>query len=236
MAALDHLVVAARTLAEGVAWCEQTLGITPGPGGKHPLMGTHNRLFAIGSAGCPRAYGELIAIDPEARSRRTRWFDLDDAVLQAAIAHGPRLVHWVARTAGLDAAVAALAVQGIDAGRVLQASRTTPQGELRWRIAVRDDGARLFGGALPLPIEWGPIHPADALPDSGVTLAWLRVAAPDPRALRRALHALGQAGEAAFDAMLEVASSGPALTARLHTPRGTVTLSSPRRSDSPWHR
>jgi hypothetical protein len=30
---LDHLVVAARTLDEGVAWCEATLGVTPGPGG-----------------------------------------------------------------------------------------------------------------------------------------------------------------------------------------------------------
>ena len=47
--AVDHLVVAARTLDEGVAWCEATLGITPTAGGQHPLMGTHNRVFAIGS-------------------------------------------------------------------------------------------------------------------------------------------------------------------------------------------
>ena len=44
-AQIDHLVIAANTLEEGVAWCERTLGITPGPGGEHPLMGTHNRFF-----------------------------------------------------------------------------------------------------------------------------------------------------------------------------------------------
>ena len=54
---LDHLVVAARSLDEGAAWCEATLGIVPGPGGKHPLMGTHNRLFPIASDRHPRAKG-----------------------------------------------------------------------------------------------------------------------------------------------------------------------------------
>ena len=53
--ALDHLVVAARSLDEGVRWCAATLGVTPGPGGKHPLMGTHNRLFGIAGDLFPRA-------------------------------------------------------------------------------------------------------------------------------------------------------------------------------------
>ncbi len=217
---LDHLVLAARTLDEGVAWCERTLGITPGPGGKHALMATHNRVFAIGSTALPRTYFEIIAIDPEAPPPgRTRWFDLDDATLQAALARGPRLVHWVARTAALDAAVAALARQGVDAGRVLQASRATPRGELRWRIAVRDDGRRLFGGALPMLIEWGAAHPADALPDSGVTLTSLTLGARDPAALQRALQPLGIASPRA---------TNPALRVSLNTPRGAVTLATSR--------
>jgi hypothetical protein len=45
--ALDHLVIMASTLAQGLAWCEATLGVTPGPGGEHPLMGTHNRLMRL---------------------------------------------------------------------------------------------------------------------------------------------------------------------------------------------
>ena len=59
---IDHLVVATASLAEGVQWCEKTLGITPGPGGEHPLMGTHNRLISVASPAFPLAYLEIIAI------------------------------------------------------------------------------------------------------------------------------------------------------------------------------
>ena len=88
-AAVDHLVVAAASLDQGVAWCEATLGITPGPGGKHPLMGTHNRLLKIATEPSRDAYLEIIAIDPAAPPPgRVRWFGLDDAVAAGAIAGG----------------------------------------------------------------------------------------------------------------------------------------------------
>jgi hypothetical protein len=64
--AVDHLIVAAASWTDGVAWCEATLGVTPGPGGKHPLMGTHNRLLKMASDTYPQAYLEIIAIDPDA--------------------------------------------------------------------------------------------------------------------------------------------------------------------------
>ena len=84
-AQVDHLVIAASTLADGAAWCERTLGITPGPGGEHPLMGTHNRLFSIATAQYPNAYLEIIAINKEAACTRKlsdkRWFDLDNETL-----------------------------------------------------------------------------------------------------------------------------------------------------------
>ncbi|HET6828569.1 MAG TPA: VOC family protein, partial [Ramlibacter sp.] len=64
-ARIDHLVVVAQTLEQGVEWCERTLGVTPGPGGKHPLMGTHNRLLRIATVDYPRAYLEIIAPDPD---------------------------------------------------------------------------------------------------------------------------------------------------------------------------
>ncbi|WP_295642193.1 VOC family protein, partial [uncultured Methylibium sp.] len=76
-ARLDHLVIGADTLAQGVAWCEAELGITPGPGGRHALMSTHNRVFTIASDGYTRAYAEIIAIDPDAPPPgRARWFGL----------------------------------------------------------------------------------------------------------------------------------------------------------------
>ena len=62
-ARVDHPVVMAASLDEGVAWCEATLGVTPGPGGEHPLMGTHNRLLRIATVDYPPACLELIAID-----------------------------------------------------------------------------------------------------------------------------------------------------------------------------
>lgn len=209
----DHLVLAARALEEGVDWCERVLGITPAPGGRHALMGTHNRVFSIACDAFPRAYFEIIAIDPEAPDPgRRRWFGLDDPGLQAELVHGPRLVQWVARCDDLDAALAALARQGIDGGRVLALSRPTAQGELRWRIAVPDDGARGLGGALPLLIEWGALHPTEGLPASGVTLASLRLGADGDRA---PLEALGLAS---------LIGSGAALHATLAAPAGAVAL------------
>jgi len=154
---VDHLVVAAATLEEGVRWCEATLGVTPGPGGRHDLMGTHNRLFSVAGEGFANAYFEIIAIDPEAAPPgRARWFGLDRLDLSA----GPRLVHWVARTRSLDAQLAALRELGVDGGRALAAHRDTPAGRLNWRIAVRDDGAPPEGGAVPALIEWGERFPA----------------------------------------------------------------------------
>jgi Glyoxalase-like domain len=208
---LDHLVVAARTQGDGVRWCEATLGVTPGPGGRHPLMSTHNRLFNISSDAFAMAFFEIIAIDPEAPPPgRARWFGLDDLDLS----RGPRLVTFVARTAALAVSLAGLRTHGIDGGRVLAASRDTPSGPLHWQIAVRDDGAALCGGAMPTLIEWGGArHPAASMPASGVALRALVLRGVPRAALDIAAVRFG--GDA-----------GPALEALLDTPRGPITLTS----------
>ena len=215
--ALDHLVLAARTLSQGLDWCEATLGIRPELGGRHALMGTHNRVFAIGSTTFARAYFEIIAIDPDAPPpRHARWFDLDDAALQRTLEAGPRLAHWVARCEGIDANRAAMLAAGVDCGDVRSAERSTPQGLLRWRISVRADGHRPLGGAVPALIEWGETHPADSLPDSGVTLQAMRVAGwpaePAP-ALPVAIDVDRSPGAAP-------------ISVRLRSPRGLVHLES----------
>ncbi len=221
-ACIDHLVVAAASLEQGVAWCEATLGLRPTAGGQHPLMGTHNRIFDISGPGHARVYFEIIAIDPHAPPPgRVRWFDLDDPALQAAVALEPRLVHFVARCDDAALAVQRLAALGIDRGEVLAAERPTPRGLLRWRITVRPDGQRLMHGALPTLIQWGATHPADHLPDSGVRLQRLVAAAP-PReapALLMAYEALGLRHVA-----VEPGRGAP-LQAELSTPLGLVTLS-----------
>ena len=97
---LDHLIIAAATLEQGCDYVASGLGVRPQPGGKHVAMGTHNALLRLG----PRTYLEVIAIDPAGVApARPRWFDLDDVRMRAALAEGPRLVHFVARTDDIEA-------------------------------------------------------------------------------------------------------------------------------------
>ena len=225
---LDHLVVMADTLAQGAAWCEATLGVAAAPGGEHPLFGTHNRLLTIESPAFPLAYLEIIAINPEATDDRQtgaaglkRWFDMDDAALREQVrAHGPRLIHWVARVPDLQEAAARLAMLEIDRGEVLRASRMTPAGLLEWQITVRPYGRRLFDGCLPTLIEWGAVHPAAGMPPSGLALQSLALKHPRAAALSEACAAIG------FAAIAIHSAAQPALEAVLSTPRGTLTLSS----------
>ena len=214
---LDHLVIGAASLDQGVAWARATLGVEPAAGGTHAAMSTHNRLIAIGAPAFPRRYLEIIAIDPQAPPPgRARWFDLDRPEVQARLARGPVLLHWVARCIDVRAACRALADIDIDRGPVLAAQRSSPHGVLRWQISVRADGQRLFDGALPTLIEWGEVHPAESLPESGLRLESLH------------LGGLPAAVRAWLPSGVEHDSSraaGP-LRATFATPLGVVELSS----------
>jgi len=225
-ATLDHLVVLATSLASGVAWAEATLGVTPGPGGEHPLMGTHNRLLRLSNGkGQPgAAYLEIIAINPAAtptlQPPEHRWFDMDDPALRERVAQmGPQLVHWVARVPALAVALQAWQQLGIERGEARAASRNTPAGLLQWQISLRPDGQRLFDGCLPTLIEWGPHHPTATMPDSGLALQSLKLQHPHAAQLQAACHTVG------LDEVL--ISAGPArLSAQLATPCGTLALNS----------
>ena len=223
-AQVDHLVIAASTLQEGAAWCERTLGITPGPGGEHPLMGTHNRHFSLATAQYPRAYFEIIAINKEAACARfhlaKRWFDLDNEALQSDLKqNGPQLIHFVASTPDAATATKSLTDLAIDRGELLSASRMTANGLLSWQITVRPDGQRLMNGTLPTLIEWGDVHPTQHMAASGVTLQSLAASQPDVAQLTAAYSAINLQGVAVVQ--------GPAkLVATLATPRGLVALRS----------
>jgi len=223
---IDHLVVMAATLDEGAAWCKRTLGVSPAMGGEHPLMGTHNRLLNISSPAHPRAYLEIIAINPGATSARVagarRWFDMDDVPLQERVRRrGPQLIHWVASVPDLADRHAALAARGIDRGTVITASRPTSLGLLQWQITVRDDGQRLMDGCLPTLIQWGDRHPCYSLPASGVELQSLRLEHPDAPTLAAACAAAGLATQVAISL-----GATPRIQAVLSTPRFSATLAS----------
>jgi hypothetical protein len=153
----DHLVVAARTLEEGSM---SRLGAPMVPGGKHALMGTHNRLLSLGH----RRFLEVIAIDPGAPAPpRPRWFGLDTPAMKAQLDRGPALIHWVMRTDDIENALR----EYPEAVEILQLER----GEYRWRIGVPRDGRLPCDGACPTLIQWeGGLHPADRLPESGCML------------------------------------------------------------------
>ena len=236
--ALDHLVVACADLADGIAWCERTLGHSPQAGGRHAFMGTHNRILSIASARFPRAYLEVIAIDPDGVApAQPRWFGLDEPALRRVLEDGPRLIHWVARCDDVRAAAAAFAAAGFNPGEVVDAERATPHGLLRWQISVRPDGRRLADGAVPTLIQWGDVHPTSSLPASGCELvgfelpgtaggpldAWLdaAVTGADGRSASENGAGFGSAAPARADD----AAAAP-IVATLRTPRGLVRLES----------
>jgi hypothetical protein len=109
----------------------------------------------------------------------------------------------------------------------VQIKRHSRRGVLQWQITVREDGQRLFDGALPSLIQWGKpdaaeplrLHPRNSLPRSGVTLQSIAVTHPSADKLQAAYEAIGLA-----DIALE---AGPAnITATLHTPQGIIQLQS----------
>jgi len=210
LAMLDHLIVAAVTLADGIEYIAGITGVAPRPGGKHAAMGTHNALLRLGE----QVYLEIIAIDPAAaKPARPRWFDLDNIALQAELVERPRLIHWVARTPDIGRAVARYPV-------ALGAVHPMARGDYRWRITIPDDGKLPGKGVLPSLIQWDvALHPADALPKSGISIAGLAAAHPDPAEIRGVLAALdlGDVLPVTYDREARFA-------AMLRTPRGIVTL------------
>jgi hypothetical protein len=215
---LDHIVVASTRLEEGVEWVAERLGAQPQPGGKHVAMGTHNALLKLG----PRAYLEVIAIDPDATTpTRPRWFSLDESAMQSRLATGSALITWVLRCDSLAAACARVP----DLGEILSMSR----GDFHWKIAVPETGTLPWSGVLPAAIQWEPgadgaeQHPCDRLPESGCELLELKLAHP--------AAVLGTAGILAMFRELRIVGpvdlkSGPVqIEARIRTPKGEVSLS-----------
>jgi len=201
---LDHIAIGCESLEDGCAWVEAALGVRLRPGGQHERFGTHNRLLGLGEG----RYLEVIAIDPEAPHIGPRWFGLD------SFAGAPRLVNWICATGDLDADLAAAPVA---AGRALALER----GDLKWRIAVPEDGSLPLGGGYPTLIEWaaGTHHPSDRLGTCGVRLLEWTVRHPEAEMLRAALAPKLAGAPVTF----EVARA-PAFRARFSTPKGEVLL------------
>jgi hypothetical protein len=171
-------------------------------------MGTHNRLLRLG----PRAYLEVLAIDPAAPPpSRPRWFDLDSAAVRARAMREPFIVTWVVRTDDVEAAVAEVPALG----EALPFSR----GRYRWRLTVPADGTLRFDGILPAVIQWdGEQHPADSLPDSGCELLGVSLTHPLCDEVRPLFARLG------LSAAIHLDPGAPRISARIRAPEAIRLL------------
>jgi len=209
MTELDHITVAAHTLAQGLAYLRSALGVDLPYGGAHPRMATHNHLLRLGDS----LFLELIAIDPSAPAPdRPRWFQLDDPALQAQLALAPRLLTWVVRTHRIAETFLASAAP-------LGAIEPMRRGDLRWLITFPNDGALPQGGMMPSLIQWpdGP-HPASRMPDLGYSLDRFAAVHPDPSSYRRDLASIG--ADRHVDVTAAAPGELPHLVAHLRTPHG----------------
>ena len=163
---LDHLVIAAETLEQGVDYVRSTLGIEIPKGGFHKTMGTCNHLMQLGNS----TYLEVIAINPDAAiPDQPRWFNLDDALMQESLHQQPRLITWVINTADIHHLHQKSA---FSIGTPTELSRDN----LRWQIALAEDGRLLANGLLPYVIQWlSTPHPSATMADLGCRLQSLEI-------------------------------------------------------------
>ena len=203
MPSFDHIAISSNNLEEGVDVVEAALGVKLAGGGEHALMATHNRLLGLGDL-----YLEVIAINPAAPAPNwPRWFDLDN------FQGRPRLTNWVARSENLSADLA-------DCPPGTGVPVDLQRGDYRWTMAVPADGKLPFDGGFPALIQWhGALHPARALPESGLRLTRLEISHPNALALQTALEPL------ITDArVVIVPGAAVAMRASFDTPHGPRVL------------
>lgn len=213
---LDHLVIAARTLEEGVHFVHEKFSVDIPKGGEHHNMATHNHVMQLGND----TFLEVIAVAPELEGNpdyvaRPRWFGLDEPACQASIRDQPRLIAWVVNTDDLESVSSECSYS---LGTVTPVSR----GELNWLFALPSDGRLLAGGALPYVMQWQTqSHPSQKMADLGVKLKSLTIAHLYPDWLAQQLDQLGVSH--LVNVLKAEDSAGCGLTATFDLPSATVS-------------
>jgi hypothetical protein len=180
-AQFDHLVVAIRSLPEGIAEFERLVGVKAVVGGKHPGRGTENALVSLGDG----RYVEIIA--PQAGATLS---PRDESMRQL---DRLRIINWAISVGDVDEAVAALKGAGFATTPPQPGSRVTPSGErLEWTTFALGDPSI---AAAPFFIRWSPAtkHPSTTAA-GGCTMAKLTVQDPSSDRLATALASLGVDG------------------------------------------
>ncbi|MBX7187858.1 MAG: VOC family protein [Vicinamibacteria bacterium] len=208
--ALDHLLIGAPVLEQGIEWLEEKTGVRAMVGGSHPGLGTWNALASLG----PEQYIEIIAPDPAQPTAETFY------VPGLRNFEAPRVTTWAARGKDLADGFLSRLSPGLVCGPTRTGERVRPDGvRLAWRLAFpRQQGHGVFDGALPFLIDWeSPDHHPGRSAPPGLTLQALRFRHPRPPDLQAALAALG------IEAEVAGAAAG-SIEVELETPRGRVHL------------
>jgi hypothetical protein len=178
MIKLDHIVIGARTLEQGVSYVKKSLGSEPYGGGRHLSQGTHNKIMRLGDD----VYLEVIAPDPNS-DVKPKWFSLSDEKLLESLAESPRLIAYVAQTDGLKTL--------LETTKYPLEPRPAQRDTLRWHFGFTADGKLLADGLLPYLIQWESDHPAWTMKDSGCSLVRLQGVHPEVATIQQTLQSLG---------------------------------------------
>ncbi len=179
---IDHIVIGADTLEQGITALYDVLGVTLPKASKHDAMSTHNCVAPVGN----ESFMEILSIDPDApEPGRARWFDMDNPSVQARFQVSPTAYHWVVGTTDLNAV---MANSPIDLGEIV----TFTRGDRSWRLNIPKDGSLSEEGLIPTFIEWSPgAHPSTGMADLGLLLDEVVLTHPAPNQLKERLEALG---------------------------------------------
>ena len=210
---IDHLVVGALSLEQGVEYIRESLGVDMPYGGIHMEMGTHNHLMQIGK----NMFLEIIAINNEInRPKSPRWYGLDDPFIRKQIEIQPTLLTWVVNTSNIH--------------ELMQQATFSPgkaevirRGDLSWYFGLPSDGRLLAGGMLPYVIEWlTDKHPSENMVNLGCNLQGLEIHHPYSLWLQSALQSIDAANLVKINSLPE--NDLPYLKAQIKTPTGIKEL------------
>ncbi len=158
MIQLDHIVIAAQALEDGVVYVEDTLEVKLTHGGRHLKQGTHNKVLRLNDC-----YLEVIAPDP-ASTITPPWFGLGNKEVLESLCT-PRLITWVAQSDDIKSLI-----QKTNYPVHVQAAE---RDHLRWQFSFPNDGNLIGDGLLPYLIHWESPSTVEHLPNTGCSLVRL---------------------------------------------------------------
>lgn len=163
---IDHLVIACADPDAAAADFERELGLGAAGGGRHPALGTFNRLIWLGDT-----YLELIGVFDRALAERS-WIG---APTVRALDAGGGLATWAVATDDIEGDVERLNAGGAGLTEPMAGERVRPDGSVvRWRLSV--------------PRELGPERPPFLIEHDATAAEW----SPGERAVRAGtVHPLG---------------------------------------------